>query len=119
MRKFLLFFACLCLAACGSSKPTCTGSLPQCNGESPLNSVSVSSPSSTLGVNESMQFSAMGKYKDGSSADITNGVLWSTDSPEIALIGAEGIAIGKRPGTVNVTASAGSITGFELITVAP
>lgn len=64
-----------------------------------------------------MQFVATGHYKNGSTVDITDGVLWSTDNPEIALIGISGIALGQNPGTVNVTAGAGSITGFERVSV--
>jgi trimeric autotransporter adhesin len=70
-----------------------------------------------------MQFTATGHYQNGSTADVTDGVLWSTDSPEIALISvpgtSTGLAIGVGPGTANVTADAGSITSFESITVAP
>lgn len=90
-----------------------------CNNGSPLESVTVSSKATTLGVGLTMQFTATGKYDNGSTLNITDGALWSTDEPLIALVGLNGVAIGENPGTVNVTAGAGSITGFELITVAP
>ena len=64
-----------------------------------------------------MQFAATGHYRNGSTADITTEVLWSTDDALIVLIGLNGVAIGENPGTVNVTAGAGSITGFEVVTV--
>jgi trimeric autotransporter adhesin len=64
-----------------------------------------------------MQFSATGHYHNGSTADITTVVLWSTDNSLIVLIGLNGVAIGVNPGTINVTAGAGSITGFESVTV--
>lgn len=64
-----------------------------------------------------MQFIATGHYKNGSTLDITDSVQWSTDAPQVALIGITGVAIGENPGTVNVTAGAGSITGFETVSV--
>ncbi len=64
-----------------------------------------------------MQFIATGHYKNGSTVDITDGVQWSTDAPQVALIGITGIALGQNPGTVNVTAGAGSVTGFETVSV--
>ena len=64
-----------------------------------------------------MQFTATGHYKNGSTLGITDSVQWSTDAPEVALIGITGIALGENPGTANVTAGAGSITGFETVSV--
>jgi hypothetical protein len=112
---FLL--ACLGLAGCGSSAKQCTGPLPLCNNGSPIQSVAVSSPSATLDIGALMQFSATGHYRNGSTADITTVVLWSTDDALIVLIGLNGVAMGENPGTINVTAGAGSITGFESVTV--
>lgn len=64
-----------------------------------------------------LQFTATGHYKNGSTLDITDSVLWSTDDPAVALIGITGVALGENPGTVNVTAGAGSIIGFETVSV--
>jgi hypothetical protein len=63
-----------------------------------------------------MQFTATGRYENSSTADITNGVLWSADS-QVALISPGGVALGQQAGTVNITAGAGPITGFETVTV--
>lgn len=108
--------ACVFLAGCGGGKMMCTGPGPACNNGSPLQSVTVTSPSKTLDVGATMQFAAAGHYQDGSTVDVTSGVLWATDS-QIALISPQGLAIGELPGTVNVTAGAGPITGFESVTV--
>ena len=116
MKTMIAVVACVLLVACGDKKMTCTGPTPACNGGSLLRSVTVSSPSTTLNVGVIMQFTATGHYKDGSTADITSGVLWSTDSQNV-LVGPLGLAIGQFPGTVNVTAGAGPITGFETVTV--
>lgn len=117
MKKLLLVLAILPAAACGSSQKACTSLAPACNAGSPLQSVSVSSPATSLAVSLTMQFTATGHYQNGSTLDVTDGVSWSTDSPEVALIGITGIAIGENAGTVNVTATAGSISGSEAVTV--
>jgi hypothetical protein len=98
---------------------TCTGSLPACNSGSLLQSITVSSPATTLIVNGVMQFTATGHYRNGSTANITSAALWSTDSPLVALISQGGVALGVQPGSVTITAGAGSITGFELVTITP
>jgi len=86
--KTIFLLACLdLLAGCGSSSKQCVGPLPLCNNGSTIQSVAVSSPSTTLGVDATMQFAATGHYRNGSTADITTEVLWSTDDALIVLIG--------------------------------
>ena len=46
-----------------------------------IKSVTVSSKATTLGVGLTMQFTATGKYDNGSTLNITDGALWSTTSP--------------------------------------
>jgi hypothetical protein len=116
IKAIIAVLACVFLAACGGGRMTCTGPAPACNSGSLLQSVTVSSPSKTLNIGAIMQFTATGHYQNGSTVNITSGVLWSTDS-QVALIGPQGLAIGQFPGTVNVSAGAGPITGFETVTV--
>lgn len=116
MKTIIAVLACVFFAACGGGKMTCTGPPPACNNGSQLQSVTVTSPSKTLIVGATMQFTATGHYQNGSTVNITSGVLWSADS-QVALIDPLGLAIGQTPGTVSVTAGAGSITGFETVTV--
>jgi hypothetical protein len=116
MKASFAILACVLLSACGGGKTMCTGPTPACNKGSLLQSVAVSSPNNTLNVGTTMQFTAVGHYQSGSMADITSGVLWSTDS-QVALISPQGLALGEFPGTVNVTAAAGPITGFETVAV--
>ena len=112
----MVVLACLFLAACGGGG-MCTGPTAACNNGSPLKSLTVSSPSTSLTVGATMQFTAMGHYKNGSMVDITGGVLWSTDSAQVAVIEPHGLAIGEGAGMANITAGAGPITGFESVTV--
>jgi hypothetical protein len=116
MKTIIAVLSCVFLAACGGGRMTCVGPAPACNNGSPLQSVTVSSPSKTLIVGATLQFTAMGHYQNGSTANITNSVLWSADSP-IALITSQGLALGEFPGIVNITAGAGPITGFESVTI--
>lgn len=51
-------------------------------------------------------FVALGTYNDGSTADLTGLVLWSSSNPSVALVLAEpGRVRGLIPGTVTITAS--------------
>jgi hypothetical protein len=54
-------------------------------------------------------FTATGTYDDGSSADLTTTVAWSTSNPAVAsfstLPGQEGLALGHLPGLVTVFAT--------------
>lgn len=97
----------------------CTGPTAACNNGSPLQSLTVGSPSNSFSVGATMQFTATGHYKNGSTVNITGAVLWSTDSAQVAVIEPHGLAIGEGPGMVNVTAGAGPITGFESVVVSP
>lgn len=51
-------------------------------------------------------FVAVGTYNDGSSADLTAQVLWSSSDPNVALVLPEaGLVRGIAPGTVTISAS--------------
>ena len=47
-----------------------------------LLSMEVTSPSSSFGVTDTMQYTATGTYTDGSTPDITTTVTWSSTSPK-------------------------------------
>jgi len=64
--------------------------------------VAPSSPAN-LAVGAMTQFTATGTYADGSTADITDKVTWTSDSSMLS-IDSWGIATGVTAGTANVTA---------------
>ena len=80
------------------------------------------SANSQVPASYSLQYKATGQYSDGSAADITNQVLWSTLDPDVASIsnaaGQKGLAkAGAAAGSTTVLASLGAVEGAGPITV--
>jgi len=85
-----------------------------------LVSISVSPTASSIPVNTSQQFSATGSYSDGSSADITNVVSWSSSATATATITSSGMVTAVAAGTTNISASfAGVSQSTSLAVTAP
>lgn len=76
-----------------------------------LQSISLSPESLTLLTLSSRSFSATGKFSDGTSADITGQVTWSSSRTDIATIAANGTASTLVPGTTTISASLNGVTG--------
>ncbi|MBS1865618.1 MAG: Ig-like domain-containing protein [Acidobacteria bacterium] len=76
-----------------------------------LQSIAVSPANPALFPTQTQQFSATGKYSDGSSKDVTVTATWTSSSPAIATIGtSSGLATGVTAGTTQITATLGSVT---------
>lgn len=65
--------------------------------------IDISAPSST--VFTSLQFSAVGRYSDGSESDITSSVSWDTSANSVATIDAAGRVSPLSAGSTNISAS--------------
>ena len=59
----------------------------------------------------------LGTFSDGSSQDLTASVQWSSSDAGVVSINTTGIASGISSGTVNITATSGSIHGTASLTV--
>ncbi len=75
-----------------------------------LVSIAISSPTSSITVGQSTQFTALGTYSDGSTNDITAGVTWVSPKPTVATISAGGLATGAGIGSTNIKAKSSGIT---------
>ena len=86
-----------------------------------LVSISVKSDSSDpLKVGLERQFSATGTYADGSTADITSHVTWTSSDPQIATITSPGgLAKGEAAGSTKITASLAGVSGTADLQVTP
>jgi hypothetical protein len=88
---------------------------------SPLVSIAVSPADATLPIGASLQLTATGTYADGTSANITSQVAWSTASAAIASVsnaqGSSGLAAGLALGTTTVQATLGGVNGTTSLTV--
>jgi uncharacterized protein YjdB len=82
-----------------------------------LASIVVLPASSSLAVNTSQQFTATGTYTDGSSADLTVLVSWSSSATGKATVSPSGMVTGVAAGSTNISASLGGISGSTSLTV--
>ena len=77
--------------------------------------VTPSNPSLPVGTRQ--QLRATGTYTDGSTADLTAAVTWSSSDPSVASVDANGLATGIAPGSATVTASSGTMTAVAYLDV--
>jgi hypothetical protein len=85
-----------------------------------LKSIAVTPANPSIAVGATQQFTAIGTYSDGSTQNLTNGLVsWGTSSPNIATVGPNGLFTGVAVGTSNIDAGLGSIMSpFDVLTVA-
>ena len=87
-----------------------------------LQSITIAPASGSVPAGYQRPYSATGSYSDGTSADLTRQVSWSTDNAAVATIlsagGADnGLLSGVAPGTAGITASLGAISQTVAVTV--
>jgi hypothetical protein len=81
-----------------------------------LSSITVTpNPPDNLAVGSVQQFTAIGTYSDGITADISSEVTWVSENTDIATISTTGLAFGSRGGTSNITASYEGITSQAVV----
>jgi hypothetical protein len=101
------------VTACSTSKTTTTFT-----GAPVLNSIAVTpNPPPSLSKGHTLQFKAVGSYSDGTTADITSRVTWTSDNTSAAAIDNSGLATGVEAGIANVTAALDGITSPAQILV--
>jgi uncharacterized protein YjdB len=71
-------------------------------------------PPNNLAVGSTEQFTATGYNWDGSKANITSQVTWSSDNTGTATTNSTGLATGVAAGTANITAALSGITSSPL-----
>jgi hypothetical protein len=81
-----------------------------------LQSVAVQPASTSINVNGTQGFSLWGTYQDGTRAQITDGVVWTTSDSTIASLNGA-TATGVAPGTATITGSAQGLSGTSTVTV--
>lgn len=82
-----------------------------------LTSIVIAPAASSMPVNTSQQFTATGNYNDGSSADLTLLVSWSSSATATATVSASGMVTAVAAGSTNVSASLGGISQSTSLTV--
>lgn len=82
-----------------------------------LASIAITPSPASIGAGSSVQFTATGTYTDGSTANITSSVTWSSSNPAIATVSSTGLASGAGGGTAIITASSGTVSATTNLTV--
>jgi trimeric autotransporter adhesin len=70
-----------------------------------------------IGNGGTQQFTATGKYSDGSSKNLTSSVTWNSSVVTVARITNSGVAWASQPGSTSILASNGSIHASATLTV--
>lgn len=84
-------------------------------------SISISPTSQSVGIGQTVQFTATGVYGHGSNhpsstEDLTDSVTWTSSVPSVATVNAGGVATGVSAGTTTITASIQGFTGLTTAT---
>jgi hypothetical protein len=82
-----------------------------------LTSIAVTSHNDMMPLGTTQQMSAIGRYTDGSSRDLTNSVSWFSASDHVVSISGSGVADAKSLGTSIISATSAGISGNVLLTV--
>jgi len=70
-----------------------------------------------ISVNHTLQMRATGTFSDGSTADVTNQVNWTSSNTNVVTIGLNtGLATGKAFGPITITATQGAISNSTTLT---
>ena len=82
-----------------------------------LSSIALSPANSSIASGATQQFVAVGTYSDGSTADITSQVTWTSSNSAVASISTSGLASAIAGGTTTIKATSGSISSSTTLTV--
>ncbi|HTM35526.1 MAG TPA: Ig-like domain-containing protein [Terriglobales bacterium] len=80
-------------------------------------SIAVTPVGLTLAIGINQQYVATATYSDGSSADLTNGVTWSSSDTNTATINSSGLATTVAAGQVTITATLGALSDQSTLTI--
>jgi uncharacterized protein YjdB len=80
-------------------------------------SITVSPASQTIAVGTTLDFSALGRFSDGTFQDITGDATWSSDNTAVATVDVNATATAVSPGTANIIATFNGVTGSAPLTV--
>ena len=100
----------------GQSGSLASGFTYTSSGTPSLTSISVTPANPTILNGASQQFTATGKYSDGSTQNLTASVSWSSLDQNVATIAAGGLATAAGTGTSTIEAASSSISGSTTLT---
>ena len=78
---------------------------------SALDSISITSSSTTVTSGSTLSLTATGTFADSSTKALTSQVGWSSDTTSVATVNSSGVVTGVAAGTATITASVTTSTG--------
>lgn len=96
-----------------------TDEAPPAPAEVVLTSIAVTAPSLTVAKDGRVRFRADGTYTDGSTANVTPMVTWTSSDPTVATITEQALATGLEAGSTEITAKLGAVEGTATLVVDP
>jgi trimeric autotransporter adhesin len=82
-----------------------------------LQSIKVAPALATVQIGHTQRFVATGTFSNGTSADISNSVIWKSGTIAVATVVSPGVATGHSTGAATITASSGGKSGSATLTV--
>jgi trimeric autotransporter adhesin len=125
----VLLVSTLLAGACSPARTTLTGIVPRTTATTGtsttaavrLVSIAIQQPSPVeIQLGNTVQFSAMGTYSDGTTADCTGQVIWNSSNAAIASISYSGLATAVTLGNTDITAAInGVISNVVFLEITP
>ena len=92
-------------------------------GENPpppqLESIAISPANFTIALGLTQQFTATGKFSDGTTRDLSSSTVWSSSCNGIADVSATGLVSTIKQGTCTITGTSSQISGSTSLIVGP
>ena len=96
-----------------------TGATATLTVTSPLASIAVTPATVSLAIAATQQFIATATYMDGTTANISSTVAWSSSAPTTATVSSTGLATAVAAGQSTITATLSGVSGAATVSVNP
>ena len=84
-----------------------------------LSSITVTPVNLIISAGSDRQFTATGRYSDGTDYNISMQVTWGSLNPSVATVNKSGLAAAVAAGTATITATSGTVSGSRTLMVTP
>lgn len=88
-------------------------------GPATLESIAVSAPAQSLHPGITVTLSAVGRYSDGSTRPLADGVIWASSKQGVATVSAGGMVTAVAPGIADLTVTLDGVSGSLELPVLP
>ncbi|MBM2825457.1 MAG: LigC protein [Dehalococcoidales bacterium] len=82
-----------------------------------LETINVMPDNQSIPLGRGLQFSAIGRYSDASTANLTASVSWASDNTSVATISDSGLAQSRAIGQTRITATLAGVSDSTILTV--